>query len=161
MRFVRLPLWVLALGAIVWAQAPIPELTASQQAEARRLIEQIKKDPRGPYGPIRWYCNDGRVLPPQGAPCGEVGGNQHAAASEAALQLAKLNFDVARLLAGLPFEQFLDRERNHFWLRQIVMLDYLGNRADGWIYGQTYARRGVRQAEDEERFRAYGREFVG
>ena len=68
----------------------------------------MRNDPRGPYGPIRWYCNDGRVLPPQGAPCGEVRGNQHAAPSQASRALAKLNFDIARF--GMERMSFSPRQ---------------------------------------------------
>lgn len=142
---------VLALSVSSLAQAPISPLNEQQTAEARRLFESIRKDPRGPYGRIRWYCNDGRVLPPAGAPCGPKGGFQHAEPSTAAQALAKLNIDLARFLAGMPAETFLDRGRNHFWLRQLVMLDYLSSRQNGWIYAKTYARRGVRQAEDEQK----------
>jgi hypothetical protein len=139
----------LALGAA--GQQPVPRLTAAQKAEARRLIAQIERDPRGPYGPIQWFCKDGRILPAQGTPCGKDGGFQHAAPGDAARLLAQMNFDLAGLLAGLPFAHFLDVPRNHFRLRETVMIDYLTARAGGWIYARTYARRGVRQAEDEER----------
>ncbi len=137
--------------SLAWGDAPIPELSNAEKREAQELFEQIRADPRGPYGPIRWYCNDGRVLPAQGTPCGEVRGYQHASPNEAAEQLARYNFDLARFLAGMSFEEFLDQDRNHFWLRQMILIDFLEGGANGWIYGKTYARRGVRQAEDEER----------
>lgn len=140
----------LAAGGIVLAQRPVPALTPAQQADARRLLDQIRRDPRGPYGPIRWYCEDGRVLPPQGAPCRPGRGFQHAAPGDHAAQLARLNFDLARFLANMSFEEFFDLPRNHHWLRQIVLLDYLVTAEDGWIYRRAFQRRGVRQAEDEE-----------
>jgi hypothetical protein len=129
---------------------PVPSLNPTGQAEARRLLDQIRRDPRGPFGPIRWYCTDGRVLPPEGAPCRPGRGFQHAAPSVPAQQLARLNIDVARFLANMSFEEFFDLPRNHHWLRQIVLLDYLNTTRDGWIYKRTWTRRGVRQAEDEE-----------
>lgn len=137
-------------GGIVFAQRPVPELTAEQKAEARSLFEQIRRDPRGPYGPIRWYCEDGRVLPPQGTPCRPGRGFQHAAPGQHALQLARMDFNVARFLANMSFDEFLDLPRNHHWLRQIVLLDYFVTAEDGWIYRRALQRRGVRQAEDEE-----------
>lgn len=133
------------------AQEALPDLTPAQRAEALRLMEAIRNDPRGPYGPIWWYCKDGQRLPPQGAPCGKAGGFQHAAPSVAAERLAALHFDLARFLAGMEFEAFFDSQRNHYWLRELVMLDFLNDRTNGWIYAKTYRRRGVRQAEDEER----------
>lgn len=151
-----IPLLLFALSALLGAQAqvqlrPVAPLSDAQAAEARKLMEAIRKDPRGPFGPIRWYCEDGRVLPPQGVPCRPGKGFQHAAPSPAGNQLAKLNFDVARFLSGLKYEDFVDSARNHHWLREMVLLDYLINRDDGWIYKRAMSRRGVRQAEDEER----------
>lgn len=132
------------------AQRPVPALSQAQQTEARRLLDQIRRDPRGPYGPIRWYCEDGRVLPPQGTPCRPARGYQHAAPGVHAQQLARLHFDLARFLANMKFEEFADLPRNHHWPRQLVLLDYLVTTEDGWIYRRAWQRRGVRQAEDEE-----------
>lgn len=133
------------------AQAPVKPLTEAQVKDAKAIISEFKRNPRGPYGPIRWYCDDGRVLPPQGVPCAPGKGRQHAASSPQAKRLETMNLDVARFLATMPFETFLDRDRNYFWMREMVLLDYLGNRDDGWIYKTALLRRGVRQAEDEEK----------
>jgi hypothetical protein len=152
--------WVLLVvaPAALFGQEALPDLSPAEAAEAARLMEAVRKDPRGPYGAIAWYCKDGRKLPPKGAPCGKEGGFQHAEPSEAARRLAALHFDLARLLAGLSFEDFFDSKRNHFGLRELVMLDYLIARTNGWIYAKTFSRRGVRQAEDEERA---GRRLLG
>jgi hypothetical protein len=144
------PFVVILVVCPLLAQEPVPELTAAQKSEAVRLMDAIRKDPRGPYGPIFWYCKDGQKLPPKGAPCGKQGGFQHADPSAAAQRLAALDFDLARLLAGQSYDDFLDLKRNHYWLRELVMIDYLTARSNGWIYARTYSRRGVRQAEDEE-----------
>jgi hypothetical protein len=142
---------ILLAGAVsAPAQRPVPALTQTQQTEARRLLDQIRRDPRGPYGPIRWYCEDGRVLPPQGTPCRPARGFQHAAPGAHAQQLARLHFDLARFLANMSFEEFADLPRNHHWPRQLVLFDYLVNAENGWIYRRAWQRRGVRQAEDEE-----------
>src|SRR5512139_3052830 len=133
------------------AQAPVPPLTDAQKAEARQLFAAVQKDPRGPFGSIQWFCKDGRVLPATGTPCGKIRGWQHAVPSDAARRLEALNFRIARFLSGLPLDEFVDLSRNHYWLREQVMLDYLVGRHDGWIYAKTYSRRGVRQAEDEEK----------
>jgi hypothetical protein len=140
------------------AQGPLPPLNDQQKAEARRLIDGISKDPRGPFGPIQWYCKDGRVLPAAGTPCGKGKGFQHAAPSEAARKLEALDYRVARFLSGMPFEEFLDTRRNHYWLREMLMQHYLIARDSGWIYAKTFARRGVRQAEDEAK---EGRRLLG
>jgi hypothetical protein len=148
-RMMRLVPTILLSIASAVAQAPIPELTTAEKTEALKLIAEIRANPRGPYGTIHWYCRDGRILDVN-TPCGGKGGFQHASASPSAERLAQLNFDVAQMLAGMSFEQFFDEKRNHFWLREIIAINYLTNRADGWIYAKTYARRGVRQSEDED-----------
>lgn len=150
---------VLSLAATVAvAQGPLPPLKDEQKAEARQLIDAIRKDPRGPFGAIQWYCKDGRVLPAVGTPCGKAQGFQHAAPSAAARRLEALDYRLGRFLAGLPFEEFLDSRRNHYWLREMLVQAYLVEREHGWIYARTYARRGVRQAEDEAR---EGRRLLG
>jgi rifampicin phosphotransferase len=146
---IRLVVTIFLAGACAQGQAPIPDLTSAQKTEALRLLAEVRANARGPYGTIHWYCRDGRVLPVN-TRCGGKGGFQHASPSPSAQRLAELNFDVAQLLAGTPFDQFFDEKRNHFGLREIVAINYLTNRADGWIYKKTYARRGVRQSEDED-----------
>ncbi len=141
---------MLAAAGLLSAQAPLPELSAAQKAEARRQMESIRGNWLGPYSGIAWYCADGRKLPPKGAPCGPMGGIQHAEPSPAAQRLAALNFDVAEFVAGMKFDTFLDAPRNHHRLREFILRDYLNSRAQGWIYAKTYSRRGVVQAEDEE-----------
>ncbi len=148
MRILRWGVLILASFALQ-AEAPLPALTDAQKAEVKRLFSLIQKDPRGPFGAIQWYCKDGRVLPPAGTPCGRQAGFQHAAPSDAARKLEAFDYRLARFLAGLPFEDFLDAKRNYYWLREMIMLNYLTERDHGWIYSKTYSRRGVRQAEDE------------
>ncbi|MBI4889011.1 MAG: hypothetical protein HY821_00210 [Acidobacteria bacterium] len=145
--------WWLAVfvgAGVLTAQAPLPELTSAQKADARKQMDAIRKNWLGPYSGIAWYCADGRKLPPKGAPCGPKGGHQHAEPSPGAQRLAALNFDVADFLAAMPFETFFDAPRNHHRLREFILRDYLASRARGWIYAKTYSRRGVMQAEDEE-----------
>ncbi len=137
------------LTVMARGQAPIPELTSAQKTESLQLLAEIRKNAWGPYGTIQWYCRDGRVLAVN-TPCGGKGGFQHASASRSAQRLAPLNFDIAQMLAGMSYEQFLDERRNYFWLRELVAINYLTYRTDGWIYARTYARRGVRQSEDED-----------
>ena len=148
---------ILLGGSAVRAQSPIPDLKPAERAEAQRLLTEVRSNVWGPYGTINWYCRDGRILAVN-TPCGGKGGFQHAAPSRAAQRLSQLNFDLARFLAGLPFADFFDEKRNHFWLRQQVASNYLINRADGWIYAKTFTRRGVRQSEDED---SEGRRLLG
>src|SRR5262245_57920592 len=37
----------------------LPPLTDTQRERARAYIEEMKRDPKGAYAGISWYCNDG------------------------------------------------------------------------------------------------------
>ena len=144
--------WIFAIFlycVMAYGQVPIPRLTPAQKTEAQRLFAEVRSHVWGPYGAIQWHCKDGRILPVN-TPCGGKGGYQYADPSAAARRLQAFNFDIARALADLPFETFFDEKRNHFFLREMITINYLTGRADGWIYAKTYSRRGVRQSEDEE-----------
>ena len=148
-------LWLLAvcLPAASRSESLLPVLTDAQAQQARKALRDFKANPKGPYFQIRWYCNDGTVLPPAGTPCKPQhgGGNQHAELSPAAKQLAALNLDVDTILTGLSFEQFFDAKRDHHRLKELVMAKYLEEVDQGWIYRRAVFYRGERQVEDEEK----------
>lgn len=130
-----------------YARPPAPD----SAAVARRIIREMKHDPRGPYRRIRWFCNDGTVHPPTPYPCeGRGGGVQHGQLSDPARRLGKMGFHVGQLLVELPFEEFLDAERNHYRLRELVVQHYLRRVDDGWVFRKARFYRGSRQVEDEE-----------
>lgn len=133
------------------ADGLIPPLTAEQAAEARRILESFKSNPRGPFYRIRWFCNDGSEHPPSPPPCRDLGGGyQHASLSPETLKLAEWNIDVGTILAGKSFDALLDARRDHWRLKQMVLEHYLEGIDRGWIYRHAYTYRGARQAEDEE-----------
>lgn len=75
LRFARtLPFWTV-LALLLPGQVLAQEVS---DAGIRQRIEAYKKDPRGPYKYLRWFCFDGRVNPPQ-EPCGNNEGVQRAA----------------------------------------------------------------------------------
>src|SRR5215467_8033450 len=91
----------------------IPPLSPKQVEQTRKLLEDFKVNPKGPYLQIRWFCKDGTVQPPAGTPCKTRGGGaQYAELSPAARQLAKWNLDVGTVLAGLDFATFFDAARD-------------------------------------------------
>ncbi len=155
MRILRTSLGLLALAGTVSAlrgQGLTPPLKPEAAREAHKLLEGFKSNPRGPYARIRWFCKDGTVLPPAGVPCKELGGGfQHGELSPAALKLAAWNLDVGTVLAGLPFEEFLDAKRDHHRLKQLVLEQYLVEVDQGWVYRRARSYRGAKQAEDEEK----------
>lgn len=142
----------LALAAPLSADGLIPPLDSRQIQQARKILEDFKANPKGPYLQIRWFCKDGTVLPPAGTPCQSRGGGiQYAELSPAARVLSKWNLDVGTVLASLDFSTFFDAARDHWLPRELVLEDYLDQVDRGWIYRRGASYRGARQAEDEEK----------
>ena len=55
------------------AQTELPD-----NATLRGWVQKMKKSPRGPFKQLRWFCNDGTILPPKEYACREHGGGvQH------------------------------------------------------------------------------------
>ena len=162
----QLALWTLKVAAAIFGILPVAgaelpylkPLQAIEIAAARELVEAMKKDPRGPYLRIRWFCADGSVHPPAGSPCRERGGGvQHAELNDQAEELARQSVYVGTLLQPLSFEEFFDDARDHYRLGSFVLEQYLFGADDGWVLREARYYRGARQIEDEER---KGREFL-
>src|ERR1700681_2603770 len=69
--------WVLSILVFIpslFADGLIPPLETQQIQQARKLLEDAKITPKGPYLQIRWFCKDGPVQPPAGTPCKSHGG---------------------------------------------------------------------------------------
>lgn len=133
-------------------------LTAEQEQEIRETLHGFRQDPRGPYLRIRWFCNDGTVLPPGPGACAEHGGgHQHAEPKPRARELAELGFHVGTVFQALDFADFRDLEHAGYRLRELPVTDYLERVDDGWVMQRARYYRGAAQAEDEERV---GRRFL-
>lgn len=142
----------LAIIAPLAGDGLIPLLDSKQAQQARKILEDFKSNPKGPYLQIRWFCKDGSVEPPAGTPCKARGGGvQYAELSPAARLLAQWNLNVGTVLAGLDFPTFFDAERDHWLARELVLENYLAQADRGWIYRRAGSYRGARQAEDEEK----------
>jgi len=67
---VRFMVWLMLLLGSVWMHASaVMAVEAEQAALWRSWIEAMKAAPRGPFTRIRWFCNDGTVLPPGDSAC--------------------------------------------------------------------------------------------
>ena len=125
--------------------------------EIRELVQAFKKDERGPYKAIRWFCPDGTVLPPEKR-CTQPGGIQHAVHKDVVRKLAKeQGLYLGQILAGTAFDDFLDADRENARLKQYQMEKYLQRVDDGWILRRARYYRGAIQSEDEE---IWGLEFL-
>ncbi len=89
----RLSLTLLGL-ILALATAPVCAAEARDAAVYRGWIEEMKAAERGPFERIRWFCNDGTVLPPKAYACEpHGGGHQHGEWSDRTVELRA---------AGLP-----------------------------------------------------------
>ncbi len=160
----RLALLALVPGAFLargslFCQVLPPPLTPAETQEVRQIVDAMKASDRGPYSAIRWYCQDGSVLPAQGTPCRERGGGvQHGELSPQALRLASLQIHVGTILQGVPPDSLIDSAHGNQWLKELILGQYLSEVDDGWVLRGARYYRGARQIEDEE---ARGEEVLG
>ncbi len=123
----------------------------------KELIASYKKDVRGPYKILNWYCNDGRINPAQ-EPCGdEVGGVQRATYKDEVVKLGETTkVYLGQILSTTNFDTFWDKKNFNSRLKQYQLEKYLKSVDDGWVNRRAQYYRGAVQAEDEEN---WGKEF--
>jgi hypothetical protein len=110
----------------------------------------MKSAERGPFSAIRWFCEDGTILPPKAYACAPHGGGyQHGAWSERTLELRAQGYLVANLLAGLDPDDFLNQPAAPGVFAQMLIERYLVSADDGWILRRALFYRGAIQEEDE------------
>ena len=121
------------------------------------LLNKYKKDVRGPYKMLNWYCNDGRINPAK-EPCGdEVGGVQRATYKDEVIALGKSSHVyLGQILATTDFDEFWDKRNFNSRLKQYQLEKYLKSVDDGWVNRRAQYYRGALQSEDEE---SWGKEF--
>jgi hypothetical protein len=121
-----------------------------ESEQYRRWIVEMKEQPRGPFAAIKWFCKDGRVLPPQDYACASKGqGWQHGQWSDRTQQLRAHGYEVATLLAGMDVDKVVVdpafSDRYAMWLVE----KFLIAADDGWILRKAQFYRGAIQEEDE------------
>lgn len=122
---------------------------AQQEKDMTQMIQGLKKDPKGPFQAIKWFCPDGQILTPL-EECPSKGGLQHGLAKESVSRLEqdkKIYLDL--VLAGAPHERIWDKPGHYSRIKQYALIKYLFLADDGWIYRQAQYYRGAIQAEDE------------
>ena len=120
--------------------------------DIRAQIERMKEAPRGPFRRIRWFCNDGSVLPPGAYRCRpRGGGHQHGQWSDSTRRIRAAGFPVANLLADLGGPEVVGTEGATNLLRSVLLEQFLIVADDGWILRRARYYRGAFQIEDELR----------
>ncbi|HRZ62809.1 MAG TPA: hypothetical protein P5163_19665, partial [Rubrivivax sp.] len=146
-RLLLAPLLALLLAAPAWAAAPP---AAAGPDQYRRWIAEMKEAPRGPFAAIKWFCKDGRVLPPKDYACAAQGqGWQHGEWSDRTRQLRAQGFKVANVLAGIDAAKAVAAPDFADTFGQIVVERFLIAEDDGWIMRKALFYRGALQEEDE------------
>ena len=120
-----------------------------------KLIQTFKKDIRGPYRDIKWFCEDGSIIDSK-AKCPD-GGHQHARLKEEVVALAKNHhIFLTQILTGTDVDEFWDKDNRHSRLIQYMIEQYLTEIDNGWINEKGQYYRGAKQIEDEME---WGRDF--
>ena len=148
-----LRLRLLAPVVVVFALGATLASTGSAEvdpATGRSWVEEFKDESRGPFRRIRWFCEDGTVLPAK-EPCGEEHGEgiQHGEWNERAVELRASGYEIANVLAELEPASYVGPEPDLFGLSQILIERFLLGWDDGWIFRRAQSYRGALQAEDE------------
>ena len=139
-------LFLVVLGMLPTLAQEIPS------EQIKKQIEAYKKDPRGPYDRIRWFCEDGTLMEPKDPCPDEIGGGvQHASYKPA---VKKLGTDhhifLGQILANTDRMEFWDAANNQSRLKQYQLGKYLESIDNGWIQEKSQFYRGAVQSEDEQ-----------
>lgn len=138
-----------ALCSATWATGSTAP-SSDANAQARRWIAEMKDQPRGPFSGIKWFCRDGRVLPPKDYACaGKNQGWQHGEWNERARALRAQGLQVATLLAGIDADKAIAADGFPDQLSQWLVEKYLVAADSGWILRRAQFYRGAIQEEDE------------
>jgi len=143
---------LLVLLSFQFVQAQVIE-----KSEIKSKVEAYKKDAKGPYQQIMWFCPDGSKVPPRER-CPEPGGVQRATYKLWVENLAKSNhIFLGQILAATDYAQFLDAENQYSRAKQYQIENYLEGIDNGWIQQKAKFYRGAFQDEDEN---AWGEKFL-
>ncbi len=131
---------------------PLESPKSNVVVEASEIIKSMANNTRGPYKHIRWFCEDGAILPPKAFACKEHGGGrQYAEYSQDWHRLAELGWHVGTVFAAHSWEEFWNQSNNHYRLRELPIEKYLVETDDGWVLHHARYYRGRVQIEDEEK----------
>ena len=147
---VSLPLILLLSAAPALASAPGTPGQAENVQQYRQWVLDMKTAARGPFARLRWFCNDGRVLPPKPYACGESGGHQHGEWSEHTRELRDNGYRIANLLAGANGKALIAEPDFPGDYNQMLIEKYLVAVDNGWILRRAMFYRGAIQKEDEQ-----------
>ncbi len=131
---------------------PLPQIAADlpPRETMRQWIVEMKTSAKGPFTRIRWFCNDGSILPPKAYACKNHGGGvQHGEWTERVKSLRAGGYYIANILASLDPSLITDASGYSDLYNQILIEKFLIAADDGWIFRKARYYRGAVQAENE------------
>ena len=149
MKVIRLALFILLVSALcptARGSAPSPP----QEDTLRQWIVAMQSSSRGPFARIRWFCNDGSILPPKPYACKDHdGGVQHGEWTDQVKQMRAAGYYISTVLASLDLEQITSAPGYSDLYNQLLIEKFLIGADDGWIFRRARYYRGAFQAENE------------
>ena len=128
----------------------LPALSLADTARYQGWLQEMREQPRGPFSRVRWFCNDGTVLPPKAYACQPHGGGvQHGEWDARTLELREQGYLVANFLAGVQAQEWISRADFENTWGQLLIERFLIAADDGWILRRALLYRGAIQEEDE------------
>ena len=131
---------------------PLPQVAADlpSRETLRQWIAEMKTSSRGPFARIRWFCNDGSILPPKAYACRDhEGGVQHGEWTDRVKRLRAGGYYIANILASLDQSLITSAQGYSDLYNQILIEKFLIAADDGWIFRKARYYRGAVQAENE------------
>jgi hypothetical protein len=130
--------------------SPAIAQTDHSSTEERMVIEEYKQSERGPFGNVRWFCNNGQIIVPRSGDCSSRGdGVQHGELLSTTKEMRARGYLIANVFAALNPDNIKELSYNPGELNWIILERYLVARDDGWIFRRARYVRGMLQAEDE------------
>ncbi len=125
--------------------------TPEELARYQSWVQSMKAAERGPFSRIRWFCEDGSVLPPKPFACAKRGGGrQHGEWTAETKTLRDNGFYVANVLASLDPQELAENYSPAGQLQAILLEQFLIDTDNGWILREAQFYRGAFQVESEE-----------
>ena len=143
---------LLGSGLLTGSAAASSESSSGQSVDPRyrQWVEEMKTSERGPFSRIRWFCDDGSVLPPKAYACVKRGGgHQHGEWNDKTLKLRDQGYLIATLLAGSDAPRLAARADFIETWNQLLIEKFLMAVDNGWIMRRALFYRGAIQEEDE------------
>ncbi|MFK7807004.1 MAG: PEP/pyruvate-binding domain-containing protein [Saprospiraceae bacterium] len=145
----RIPLLLVLVAICLHTNLPIAIAQKVSDSEIKKRIIEYQGLDRGPYRDIRWFCDDGSILPPRDTTCPD-GGVQRARYKGDIIALGESNhIFLAQILATTSKSNFWDAANNHSRMKQYQLGNYLQKNDNGWINRKSQYYRGAYQIEDE------------